>query len=468
MELLKIKTLGDLKRARYRTKKVKEEIRSNLIRKIEKGEELFPEIIGYEETVIPYLINAMLSGHNIIFLGERGQAKSRMIRKMVEFLDEFVPTIEGCEINDDPFSPVCPRCKRLVKEKGDALPITWISRERRYGEKLATPDTTVSDLIGEIDPVKVAEGRTLGDPETIHYGLIPRTNRGIFAINELPDLPERIQVSLFNILEEGDIQIKGYKLFLPLDIILIASANPEDYTSRGRIVTPLKDRFDAQIRTHYPHHSSVEINIMEQEAKLPMMEGYEIEVPQFMKEIIAEITFEARRSPDISQRSGVSVRMSIANYEAVITNAFKRSLKLKEKYIIPRIVDLHAIIPTSAGKLELEYSGEDIDESTLVHRFTKLAVRKVFDKYFTLSTLTKVVEVFEQGASFEVSDETPSEVYMEFVLRINGTLELILEALSLPNTPAHIASGLELILEGLTLHRKISKEIKGKGFVFQG
>jgi magnesium chelatase subunit I len=467
MDFLNIKTLGELRRSGYRTKKIKEEIRLNLIKKIEAGEEIFYDIIGYEETVLPYLINALLSGHNIIFLGERGQAKSRLIRRIVNLLDEYIPIVEGCEINDDPFNPVCPRCKRLFAERGDSLPIEWLPRHKRYGEKLATPDTTVSDLIGEIDPVKVSEGRRLGDPETIHYGLIPRTNRGIFAINELPDLPERIQVSLFNLLEEGDMQIKGYKLYLPMDILVLASANPEDYTNRGRIVTPLKDRFDAQIRTHYPVNVETEIKIMEQEAKVKIPEGYELKFPYFMKEVIANITFEARKSPEVNQRSGVSVRMSIANYEAVITNAFKRALKLKEKEFAPRISDLHAIMPCTMGKIELEYTGEELNETLLIQRFIKNSVKKVFDSYFSVDLFKNVILTFEKGFTFTVSDDTPLFVYTQFLSNVDGTKGILMDKLHIEDSPSELAAGTELMLEGLYLHRKISKEVVKSGYVFK-
>lgn len=467
MDFRTIGTLRELKKIGYRRKKVKEEIRLNLIKKIEKGEHIFYDIIGYDETVLPYLINALLSGHNIIFLGERGQAKSRLIRRIVDLLDEFIPIVEGCEINDEPFNPVCPRCKKLLLEKGDALPIEWLPRNRRYGEKLATPDTTVSDLIGEIDPVKVAEGRHLGDPETLHYGLIPRTNRGIFAINELPDLPERIQVSLFNLLEEGDMQIKGYKLYLPMDILVLASANPEDYTNRGRIVTPLKDRFDAQIRTHYPVDVETEIKIMEQEARVEIPEGYELRFPYFMMEIIANITFEARKSPEVNQRSGVSVRMSIANYEAIITNAFKRALKLGEKEFAPRISDLHAIIPSTIGKIEVEYAGEELNEHALIQKFIKSSVKKAFDSYLTVDLLKNVVLAFEKGLTFAVSDETPLSVYTEFLSELDGTKEILLEKLHLKDFQSELASGVEIMLDGLYLHRRISKEVVKNGYIFR-
>ncbi len=323
-------TLGELRSSGYKVKTVKQEMRSNLIEKMRKGDELFPGIIGYEETVIPQLQNAILSGQDVIFLGERGQAKSRLIRSLTGLLDESMPVVFGSEINDDPFEPISKYAKDLVAEMGDATPLEWVGRDRRYGEKLATPDITIADLIGEVDPIRVAEGRYLSDELTIHYGLIPRTNRGIFALNELPDLAERIQVGLFNIMEERDIQIRGYQIRLHLDVFLVSSANPEDYTNRGRIITPLKDRYGVQIRTHYPRAVEHEIGIMDQERMHFEDDEFKVVVPQYMKEIVAEITRLARRSPDINQRSGVSVRASIANYESLLANAQRRAIQTRE------------------------------------------------------------------------------------------------------------------------------------------
>ena len=314
-------TIGQLKANEYRVLSVRDEMRKNLIGRLRRGETPFPDIIGYEDTVIPQVETAILAGHDVIFLGERGQAKSRLIRSLVNLLDEEVPVIKGGELNDNPYSPVTKYCRELVEKYGDDTEIEWIGREQRYSEKLATPDVSVADLIGEVDPIKVAEGRYLSDELTIHFGLIPRTNRGIFAINELPDLVEKVQVGLFNVMEEKDIQIKGYKIRLPLDICIVATANPEDYTNRGRIITPLKDRFQSQISTHYPKTREVEIIIMEQEAYVPEIEGSSLRVPRFIKEIIAELSFQARSSGDINQRSGVSVRTTIANYESVIAAA---------------------------------------------------------------------------------------------------------------------------------------------------
>jgi magnesium chelatase subunit I len=318
-----IRTLGELKKSGEVVLPVRHEMRKNLLMALQKGERLLPGMVGYDDTVIPEIENAILAGHNIVFLGERGQGKSRMIRSLISLLDERVPAVFGCEINDNPLAPICSECRARLEEKGDELEIGWVDRERRFGEKLATPDVSMADLIGEIDPVKVAEGRYLSDESTIHYGLVPRSNRGIFAINELPDLPEKVQVGLFNLMEERDVQIKGYKIRLPLDVVIMASANPEDYTSRGRIITPLKDRFDVQIRTHYPSSVADEMAIMEQERESIERDGLRLTVPDFMKQIVAEITLEARRSNDINQSSGVSVRVSINNYEALISNAEK-------------------------------------------------------------------------------------------------------------------------------------------------
>src|SRR5258708_33423502 len=333
----------------------------------------------------------------MIFLGERGQAKSRIIRSLVGLLDDHVPVVAGCEICDDPYAPICRRCVKLKEEKGDALEIAWIGRETRYAEKLATTDVSIADLVGEIDPIKVAEGRYLADEETIHYGLVPRTNRGVFAINELPDLTEKVQVGLFNLMEEKDVQIKGYKIRLPLDVVIVASANPEDYTSRGRIITPLKDRFDVQIRTHYPKTIDDELVIMEQEAAPVDQRSRKVEVPRFLKEILGHLTFEARKSNEINQSSGVSVRVTINNFESLISNAEKRSLRCKENEIVPRVSDMHAILASTSGKIEMEYVGEDKKEDDLVEKLLNRSIVKVFDQYFSLNSLQKIVEYFNSG-----------------------------------------------------------------------
>lgn len=455
-----IRTLGELKRGGIPVRPVREEMRQNLVRFLESGERILPGIVGYDQTVVPEIENAILAGHHMVLLGERGQAKSRIIRSLISLLDEFIPVIEGCEINDNPFYPICRGCRRKLAEQGDDLPIEWIGREERYAEKLATPDVSIADLIGEIDPIKVAEGRYLADEETIHYGLVPRTNRGIFAINELPDLTEKVQVGLFNLMEEKDVQIKGYKVRLPLDVVIVASANPEDYTSRGRIITPLKDRFDVQIRTHYPKALEDEITIMEQESAPLTLREHQVRVPEFMKEILANLTFEARKSSEINQASGVSVRVSINNYETMISNAEKRSLRLGEKEIVPRISDLHAISPSMGGKIEVEYMGEEKSEEDLIERLLNRAVLKAFDSLVDMGTLDSVVEYFNSGWGVEVSDTMRSEDYLEGVKEIPGLKES-LTALGDGDSPGFLASATEFILEGLHLHQKLNKEIQG-------
>src|SRR5205085_7702663 len=347
------------------------------------GKPLVDGVIGFDDTVLPQLENALLASHDVIFLGERGQAKTRIIRSLVSLLDEWTPTIAGSEINDDPYAPVSQHARLLVAERGEDTPIEWVHRERRFGEKLATPDTSIADLIGEVDPIKVAEGRYLADELTIHYGLVPRTNRGIFAINELPDLAERIQVGLLNVMEERDVQIRGYRIRLPLDVLVVASANPEDYTNRGRIITSLKDRYGAQIRTHYPRAVEHEIGIMEQESSTFDDEDYTVSVPAYMKEIVAEITRLARRSPDVNQRSGVSVRASIADYESLLANAMRRSIRLKETDVVPRISDLPFVIPTISGKVELE-TVEDGREDQIIEKLIQSGVVAVFNRYYNI------------------------------------------------------------------------------------
>ena len=341
------KTIGELKKSGVAVLPIREEMRKNLVHCLETEKRILPGIVGYDETVIPEIENAILSGHHMVFLGERGQGKSRIIRGLMNLLDERIPIIQGCEINDNPYHPICRACRKKLQELGDNTPIQWIDRDTRYGEKLATPDVSIADLVGEIDPIKVAEGRYLADEETIHYGLVPRTNRGIFAINELPDLTEKVQVGLFNLMEEKDVQIKGYKIRLPLDVVIVASANPEDYTSRGRIITPLKDRFDVQIRTHYPKNMEDELAIMEQESAPMDRRSRKVEVPRFIKEILGQLTFEARKSNEINQSSGVSVRVTINNFESLISNAEKRALKCKENEIVPRVSDLHAVMAST-------------------------------------------------------------------------------------------------------------------------
>ena len=456
-------TIGDLRASGYEVLPVKEELRRNLIRKIRANEELFPGIVGFDESVIPQLENAILAGQDIILLGERGQAKSRLIRNMVDLLDEAVPCIDSCELNDNPFDPICPECREKVSDSGDDVRITWVAREDRYAEKLATPDITVADLIGEIDPIKVAEGRYLSDELAIHYGLIPRTNRGIFSINELPDLSERIQVSLFNLMQERDVQIKGYRIMLPLDVMLVSSANPEDYTNRGRIITPLKDRYGAQIRTHYPRALEEEIEIMEQEHTSFDDAADAVVVPQYMKEVIAEITSLARRSPEINQRSGVSLRVSIANYETVIGSAFKRSLRLDET-ASPRVSDLPAIVASTNGKVEME-SVEEGREFKVVDGLVKKAVQNMFSHYFSSREFDAVLTRFDEGLTVETGTDIPSRAYAGKLPQMANMSEMI-ERIEPSNDPELIASAMEFILEGLYLNRRLNRDQTAGHIVF--
>ena len=456
-------TIGDLRASGYEVLPVKEELRSNLIRKIRSNEELFPGIVGFDESVIPQLENAILAGQDIILLGERGQAKSRLIRHMVGLLDEAIPCIEGCELNDNPFDPICPECREKVRESGDDVRIAWVSRDDRYAEKLATPDITVADLIGEIDPIKVAEGRYLSDELAIHYGLIPRTNRGIFSINELPDLSERIQVSLFNLMQERDVQIKGYRIMLPLDVMLVSSANPEDYTNRGRIITPLKDRYGAQIRTHYPRDIEEEIQIMEQEHTRFDDADTAVQVPHYMKEVVAEITNIARRSPEINQRSGVSLRVSISNYETVIGSAFKRSLRLQET-ASPRVSDLPAVVASTNGKVEME-SVEEGREFKVVDSLVKKAVQNMFSRYFTPRDFDAVLTRFDEGLTVETGTDIPSLSYADKLPQMANMREMIARIES-SNDPAAIASAIEFVLEGLYLNRRLNRDQTAGHIVF--
>src|SRR5215831_6652504 len=441
-------------------------MRKNLVHYLESGKRILPGIVGYDNTVIPEIENAILSGHHMVFLGERGQAKSRVIRGLVSLLDERIPVVQDCEINDNPFKPICRVCRKKAAELGDALPLEWIDRDLRYGEKLATPDVSIADLVGEIDPIKVAEGRYLADEETIHYGLVPRTNRGIFAINELPDLTEKVQVGLFNLMEEKDVQIKGYKIRLPLDVVIVASANPEDYTSRGRIITPLKDRFDVQIRTHYPRSIEDEMAIVEQEVPARDRGPYELRLPAFVKEIVAQLTFEARGSNEINQSSGVSVRVTINNYETLLSNAEKRAIRTGEREIVPRLTDFHAVLASTAGKIELEYAGEDKKEEELIERLISRAVLKVWDRSLSVEALARVVAHFESGWGVEVSDRMPAAEYREGVQKIPGLREAVAR-LGPFESPGLMAAAIEFVLEGLHLHQKLNKEREGGRWTYR-
>ena len=458
-------TIGALREDGYEVLSVKQELRKNLISRIRHSQQLFPGIVGFDDSVIPQLENAILAGQDIILLGERGQAKSRLIRNMVDLLDAAIPTIEGCELNDNPFDPICPECKLRVRESGDDVAVKWIGHEQRYAEKLATPDITVADLIGEIDPIKIAEGRYLSDELAIHYGLIPRTNRGIFSINELPDLSERIQVSLFNLMQERDVQIKGYRIMLPLDVMLISSANPEDYTNRGRIITPLKDRYGAQIRTHYPRIIEEEIEIMEQEHTRFDDASDVVAVPQYMKEVVAEITSLARRSPEINQRSGVSLRVSISNYETVIGSAFKRSLRLDER-ASPRVSDLPAIVASTNGKVEME-SVEEGREFKVVDGLVKKAIQNTFSRYFSPREFDAVLMRFEEGLIVEAGTDIPSTDYAQKLPQMANMREMVAR-IEPKSDPAAIASAVEFILEGLYLNRRLNRDQTAGHIVFSG
>ncbi|MGH2613800.1 MAG: sigma 54-interacting transcriptional regulator [Thermomicrobiales bacterium] len=449
-------TLGELRESGYEPRSIREEMRENLIARMRRGDQLFPGIVGYERTVIPQVENAILSGQDIILLGERGQAKTRLARNLVNLLDDSIPIVAGSEINDDPFHPVSRYARDLVAERGDLTPIDWIGRDRRYGEKLATPDTTIADLIGEVDPIKVAEGRYLSDELTISYGLIPRTNRGVFVLNELPDLAERIQVGLLNVMEERDVQIRGYKIQLPLDVLVVASANPEDYTNRGRIITPLKDRYGSQIRTHYPETVELEIEIMDQERAVYETDGIDVAVPAFMKEIVAELTHLARRSHDVSQRSGVSVRMSVANYENIVSNATRRAIRLGERQTAPRISDLAGVVASTTGKIEIEGLGE-IQEDQIVDKLIQGAVTSVFNRYFSVRDFDRLVLAFDNGLTVDASEMMPAHDYVHQLSHLDGVGDAVAQ-LDVGGNPAAVASAVEFILEGLHLNRRLNKD----------
>src|SRR5580765_2426250 len=405
-------TLGQLRESGWQSVPVKQEIRRNAIVKVQSGEPLFPGVLGYEDTVLPQLENALLAGHDVIFLGERGQAKTRMIRSLINLLDEWLPIVAGSEINDDPYNPVSKYARDLVREHGDDTTIEWVHRDTRFGEKLATPDTSIADLIGEVDPIKVAEGRYLSDELTLHYGLVPRTNRGIFAINELPDLAERIQVGLLNVLEERDVQVRGYKIRLPLDVMLVASANPEDYTNRGRIITPLKDRFGAQIRTHYPLDLDTELEVVNQEATPFDFGGLRVQVPDFMSEIVGTLSQRARMSPHVNQRSGVSVRLSIANHETLVANAARRALRLREADVVPRVSDLDALASSTTGKVEIETLEEGSD-GRILDRIIKSAILEVFRARVKPELLGPIVTSFEDGSVVHTGEDLPAADYQK-------------------------------------------------------
>jgi magnesium chelatase subunit I len=453
-------TLAELLQSGHAYRPVKTELRENLLSRLKTGETRFPGIVGFDETVLPHVERALLAGHDLVLLGERGQGKTRLIRTLVGLLDEWTPVIEGCEINDHPFEPVCIRCKRLAEKAGPELPVVWRHREERYGEKLATPDTSVGDLIGDVDPIKVAEGRTLGDPETVHYGLVPRTNRGIFAVNELPDLAERIQVALLNVLEERDVQIRGYSLRLPLDLLLIASANPEDYTNRGRIITPLKDRFGAEIRTHYPLELATELDLVVQEADLVA------EVPRHLLEVIARFTRLVRESKAVDARSGVSARFSVAGAETVAAGALRRAALAGEDRAVARVCDLPAVVPSLMGKVEFEVSEEGREQEVLEHLLRR-AVAETFRRHLGGADLSGLLEKFDSGETVDTGELVSSADLLRRLGPVRGLAKLM-ELLELDgDSHGQAASALEFALEGLYLNRRLSKDASGEGATYR-
>ncbi|MEM7338334.1 MAG: sigma 54-interacting transcriptional regulator [Actinomycetota bacterium] len=451
-------TLGALRASGWISRSVKEELRQNAVARIRSGQPLFPGVLGYEDTVLPQLEHAVLAGHDVVFLGERGQAKTRMIRSLTGLLDEWMPIVAGSEINDDPYNPVSAPAKALVAEHGDDTPLGWVHRDDRFGEKLATPDTSIADLIGEVDPIKVAEGRYLSDELTLHYGLVPRTNRGVFAINELPDLAERIQVGLLNVLEERDVQIRGYKIRLPLDVLLVASANPEDYTNRGRMITPLKDRFGAQIRTHYPHEVSTEMEIARQESNITdPAADLAVTVPPFMEELVATFTHLARSSPQINQRSGVSVRLTVANLETLVAAATRRALRLGESEVVPRVSDLDALISSTAGKIEIESLEEGRDDEVVDH-LLRGSVLAVFKEHCSVESVRQVVDAFDEDLTVSAGDDLPVSAYVEILGNTPALAAPVAALVGDDDRPAVQASAVELILEGLHLSKRLNKD----------
>ncbi|HEV2917701.1 MAG TPA: sigma 54-interacting transcriptional regulator [Actinomycetota bacterium] len=455
------RTVGELKASGHRERGVKQEIRENLLAALADGRDAWPGILGFEDTVIPQLERALIAGHDVVLLGERGQGKTRLIRSLTALLDEWTPVVAGCEINDHPYVPTCNACRARLAAEGDQLPVAWRHRSERYGEKLATPDTRVGDLIGDIDPIKVAEGRTLGDPETVHYGLVPRTNRGIFSVNELPDLAERIQVALLNVLEERDIQVRGYQLRLPLDLILIASANPEDYTNRGRIITPLKDRFGAEVRTHYPLRLDDELTLIRQEAVLAWDDqplGRPL-VPGHVLEVIARFTRAVRESPQIDARSGVSARFAIAAAETLGASAVRRAAVTGEEAPVARVVDLPAVVPVSLGKVEFDQLEEGRELELLKHLLRR-SVAETWRARLAGSDLSGLLRRFDEGATVETGDLVPARELLARVGPVPGLAQLLrrLGDDSAAETPGLAAAALEFAMEGLHLAKRLAKE----------
>jgi magnesium chelatase subunit I len=462
-------TLAELRDAGYPDRTVKEEVRANLVDRLRAGQPLTTGVIGYDDTVLPGLERALLAGQDLILLGERGQAKSRLVRRLVELLDEQAPIIRGCEINCSPYHPTCAHCRRLADELGDALPIAWIDRERRFAEKLATPDTAVADLIGDVDPIKVAQGRTLGDEETIHWGLVPRHHRGIVAINELPDLPERIQVALLNVLEERDVQVRGYSLRLPLDVLLVATANPDDYTNRGRIISPLKDRFGAQVRTHYPRTADDEIAIVCAEA-VPPPSDVAVHVPRFLDEVLAELVHLLRDSAEVNQRSGVSVRFTIGAHETLVAAAVRRAARTGASLAVPRVVDLRAVVPAALGRIEFDLLEEGRELEVVEHALSR-ALLTVWRRAFVGERLQPLVDRFDAGLAVETGDLVAgADLLAGFGEQVDGLARWI----ALSGEDAHAedvevaASVAEFVLEGLHLSRQLNRDDLDDGAVRYG
>ncbi len=457
-------TLGDLKNSTYHAvfsggRSVKDEMRSNLQCLLNRNETLFPGIVGYDETVLPQIINAILSRHNMILLGLRGQAKSRILRSLVRLLDEFVPTVAGCEIHDSPYRPICRWCRERLAEVGDSLPVRFLHRDERYVEKLATPDVTIADMIGDVDPIRAAKGGlNLSDELTIHYGLLPRANRGIFAINELPDLAGKIQVGLFNILQEGDVQIKGYPIRLPLDVAIVFSANPEDYTARGKIITPLKDRIGSEIRTHYPATLADGMAITQQEAWLKRDGQSHLSIPLFVAEVVEAVAFAARKDARVDKRSGVSQRLPITCLENTVSNAERRSLLHKEKAVVPRVGDIYAAIPSLTGKFELEYEGELRGADNIARELIRAAVGEVFQHYSEGEDFQRIIDWFELGGSLRIPGEVSTKDCLDQFRGIQGLLDRADAILGSHNQPAEQrVAAAEFILEGLYSQKKISR-----------
>jgi magnesium chelatase subunit I len=458
-----VSTVGELRQAVDRgdvpRRTVHEEVRENLIRKLRGGKPLFSGIIGYDDTVLPQLVNALLSRHNFILLGLRGQAKTRLLRALVTLLDEEIPVMPGCEVNDDPLDPICSACRTQLATEGDHTPIAWLPRDARYVEKLATPDVTIADMVGDIDPIKAAKsGLQLSDELTMHYGLLPRANRGIFAINELPDLAGKIQVGLFNILQEGDVQIKGYPVRLPLDVLMAFTANPEDYTARGKIITPLKDRIGSEIRTHYPAGRTEAMAITAQEAWLRRGKGLKAEVPTYVAEVVEEIAFQARQDRRVDKRSGVSQRLPISAMENVVSNAERRALISGEEGAVARVTDIYAALPSITGKFEMEYEGELKGAETVAREIIRAAVANVADGYLAHLDTRQVIEWFDLGGSLQLADMMSAAEVISHAEQVQGLLDLARAAGIPRNAPAPLlASGIDFVLEGLYATKKISR-----------